>query len=100
LISVAVDITRITDSSQPGWVECVLRDAQGVSWTFVEKVPVVTTENISESSPFPRRGSLACEVVAGGSGELVEIDTSRPWGIEATDGTTKFVVNKEQLLDA
>jgi hypothetical protein len=78
----------------------VLRDAHGVAWTFVEKAPVVTTESLSESSSFPRRGSLACEVVAASGGPLVEIDTSRPWGIEATDGTTKFVVHKEQLLGA
>lgn len=104
MTSVAVDITRITDSSQPGWVECVLHDAHGVTWTFVEKAPVVTTENLTESSSFPRPGSLACEILAGkvtdGTSLLVEIDTSRPWGIEATDGTTKFVVRTEQLLDA
>jgi hypothetical protein len=94
MTSVAVDIMRITDSSQPGWVECVLHDAHGVPWIFVEKVPVVTTENFSESSSFPRRGSFACEILVGkgtgGVSSLVEIDTSRPWGIEATDGTTKF----------
>ncbi|HEU0069571.1 MAG TPA: hypothetical protein VFQ26_10000 [Nitrospiraceae bacterium] len=100
MTSIAVDITRITDSSFPGWVECVLCDAHGVAWTFVEKVPFVTAENISESSSFPCRGSFACEVVSASGGALVEIDTSRPWGIEATDGTTKFVVHKEQLLDA
>jgi hypothetical protein len=39
LHSVSVDITKFVDAAQPGWVECVLRDAHGVAWTFVEKVP-------------------------------------------------------------
>lgn len=25
--------------------------------------------------------------------------TSRPWGVEATDGTTRFIVRRDQLLD-
>jgi len=101
--SVAVDITRFVDSAQPGWVECVLRDAHGVTRTFVEKVPVVTTESLSELSTYPRRGLLACEVVTGQAmndgSPLVQIDTSRPWGIESTDGTTKFMIRREQLLN-
>jgi len=101
--SVAVDITRFVDSAQPGWVECVLRDAHGVTWTFVEKVPVVTTESLSELSTYPRRGLLACEVVTGQAmndgSPLVQIDTSRPWGIESTDGTTKLMIRREQLLN-
>jgi hypothetical protein len=103
LASVSVAITKFVDSAQPGWVECVLRDAHGVAWTFVEKVPVVTTESLSESSAYPRTGSIACEVVGGrppgAASALVQIDTSRPWGIEASDGTTKFTVQREQLVD-
>ncbi len=102
MTSVAVEITRYVDTSFPGWVELVLHDARGAVWTFVEKVPVVSTEGIDESSSFPRAGAIACEVVPGssevaGSG-LVEIDTSRPLGIEAKDGTTRFVVRSSQLV--
>ena len=103
MLSVAVDITKHVDSSPPGWVECVLRDANGVAWTFVEKVPVVTTENLSESSAYPRGGKIACELVPdpdGAVSPLIQIDTSRPWGVEATDGTTTFTVRREQLVDA
>ena len=101
MTSVAVEITRYVDASFPGWVELVLRDARGAAWTFIEKVPVVSTESLTESSSFPRAGTIACEVVptsseAAGSG-LVEIDTSRPLGIEAKDGTTRFLVRDSQL---
>jgi hypothetical protein len=105
LIKVAVQITRITDTDFPGWVECVLRDAQGDAWTFVEKVPVVTTEDLNELSAFPRPGAVACEVLAGNpaaddASSLVAISTSRPWGIAASDGTASFIVFRRQLLDA
>jgi len=54
-------------------------------------------------STYPRRGLLACEVVTGQAmndgSPLVQIDTSRPWGIESTDGTTKFMIRREQLLN-
>lgn len=100
---VRVAITKFVDSGQPGWVECVLRDAHGVAWTFVEKVPVVTTENLSASSAYPRTGAIACEVVGGlpsaAASALVQIETARPWGIEASDGTTQFTIQVEQLLD-
>ena len=99
--TVAVEITKLVDSSFPGWVEFVLRDANGTVWTFVEKVPVVTEDNLSAESVYPRQAWLACEVLsnAGGSlpAHLVRIDTSRPWGIEAVDGTTVFTVRREQV---
>jgi hypothetical protein len=63
----------------------------------------VTDESLSELSTYPRRGSLACEVVTSHVNDdgsaLVQIDTSRPWGIEASDETTKFMIRREQLLN-
>src|SRR5262245_11946827 len=101
MTSVAVEITRYVDASFPGWVEIVLHDARGCAWTFVEKVPVVSTENLTPASSFPRAGVIACEVVHGSAAAvasgLVEIDTSRPWGIETRDGTSRFVVRDSQL---
>ena len=99
---VAVEITRYVDASFPGWVEVVLRDARGSAWTFVEKVPVVSAESLTSASSFPRSGAITCEVVPGPSeaiaSGLVEIDTSRPWGIEAKDGTFRFVIRDSQLI--
>jgi len=100
MTEVAVEITRYVDESFPGWVELVLLDAHGTAWTFVEKVPVLSIENLTESSAFPRAGTIACEVVAtsGQVAGLVEIDTSRPWGIVATTGTSRFWVRSSQLV--
>jgi len=100
--TVAVEITRFVDTSFPGWVEFVLLDASGASWTFVDKVPVVTVENLNEASDYPRPATIECEVVPAPSASqaagLVTIDTSRPWGIETKDGTSKFVVRQSQLV--
>jgi hypothetical protein len=99
--TVAVEVTRFVDTSFPGWVEFVLLDAAGASWTFVDKVPVVTAEGLSEASDYPRRASIECEVVpdpsAARAAGLVTIDTSRPWGIETKDGISTFVVHQSQL---
>jgi hypothetical protein len=98
--SVEVEITRYVNASFPGWVEFVLDDARGVRWTFVDKVPVVSTEDLTEASDYPRSAKIECEVVSDpdvAEPGLVKIDTSRPWGIEAKDGTSKFVVRHSQM---
>ena len=99
--AVAVEITRFVDGSFPGWVEFVLNDARGVTWVFVNKVPVVSAEDLTEASQCPRPATIECEVVADASesraADLVTIDTLRPWGIESKDGISKFVVQQSQL---
>ena len=79
----------------------MLLDARGATWTFVDKVPVLSAGELSEGSEYPRPATIECEVVAEPSGAqaagLVTIDTSRPWGIEAKDGTSLFVVRQSQL---
>ena len=99
--SVAVTISRFTDQNFPGWVEFLLVDAHGRTWKFEEKVPVITTEDLWTDSEYPRQGSIACTVLSrsvDASGRMVvTIDTSRPWGIECTDGSTVFDVCVEQI---
>jgi hypothetical protein len=97
--SVAVEVTRFVDANFPGWVEFVLHDAYGTKWTFVDKVPVLSSEALSEASDYPRPAMIECEVVPdlSVSADLVKIDTSRPFGIEAEDGTSTFVVHRAQL---
>jgi len=100
--SITVEITRFVDDSFPGWVEVVLYDAGGSKWTFVEKVPVVSAENLNEASEYPRAAAIECEVVpdpaVSAAAGLVRIDTSRPWGIETKDGTSTFIVYHSQLV--
>jgi hypothetical protein len=102
MATVAVEVTRFVDASFPGWVEFVLQDARGENWFFVDKVPVVSAEGLSQASHYPRPATIECEVVAqpnaANAADLITIDTSRPWGIEAKDGTSKFVVHQSQLV--
>lgn len=89
------------NDDQPGWVECRLTDVHARSWTFIKKVPVVTTEYLGAESTYPQPGVIACRVVDKRMGadelEVVIIDTSEPWGVEATTGETRFEVRPEQL---
>jgi len=102
--AVAVRITRFVVQSQPGWVECVLVDAAGALHTFIEKVPILTTKDLDSCSTYPCQGSIDCHVLAqwhGANGaELSRIDTSKPWGVESTNGITEFIVSNSQLVDS
>jgi len=97
-------IARYVDASQPGWVECHFHDAAGQLRKILEKVPVVTDQDISESTELPAHGIVHC--VENGrrtdeSGrELVAIDTELPFYIEATDGTHNFEVPADQLQES
>src|SRR5690242_7660783 len=58
--SVAVEIVRFVDARFPGWVEYVLHDALGAKWIFVDKVPVLSAEGLSEASGYPRPATIRC----------------------------------------
>ena len=104
MLIVHVDILKFVDESNPGWVECQLIDAMGQAHTFIEKVPVVTEEDLWHDSVYPRAGIMGCEVVRRWQDDqgraLCEINTSRPWDIESKDGGTSFVVLAAQLDEA
>jgi hypothetical protein len=96
-------IARYVDVSQPGWVECQFHDAAGQLWKIVEKVPVVTDQDVSESTELPTQGIVHCVEMSRRTDEsgrqLVAIDTELPFAIEATDGTHNFEVLPEQLQE-
>jgi hypothetical protein len=98
----AVQISRFVDEHQPGFVECVVVDALGHSHLFVEKVPIVSEENLLSTSSYPRNGEIKCEVEAEWKDEagrsLVRVNTEQPWHVESTTGETKFVVLSSQVL--
>ena len=103
---IRVTIERFTDVSQPGWVECTLVDADGLTHVFEEKVPIVSAEVLdvhSVHSVYPREGSIACTIISARRGadgrELVMVDTELPWGIESKTGEVRFEILREQLLD-
>ena len=96
--------TRFVDDAQPGWVECEVTDANGDVHRFREKVPVVTSEDLNASTVYPYQVTLACEIrgqrLSSAGLAAVEVDTSKPWGIESTEGTTRFLIAPRLLVTA
>jgi len=99
--AVSVTIQRFVDDSFPGFVECLLVDADGHEHHFVEKVPVVGAPELSFDSVFPQPGHIACVVQDEWIDErgrgLVRVDTQEPWRIESTAGATCFTVLLDQM---
>jgi hypothetical protein len=58
-----IEIVAFVDESFPGFVQCAFTDAEGTRHTFIEKVPVVTTEELWNHSTYPQSGTVACERV-------------------------------------
>jgi hypothetical protein len=102
MAELALGITDLVDAHFPGWVECVLLDAEGKRHVFVEKVPVVTSEDLSSGSSCPRTCSIRCRIDAewtdAAGRVLVRVDTETPWGIRSTEDACLFVVLKSQLM--
>jgi hypothetical protein len=84
-----LQILRYVDDSFPGWVECQLFDAEGREHLFVEKVPVVASEDLDAESPSPQPTFVECTVLErslrGDGRDLVTVDTDKPWGIVSTE---------------
>ena len=99
--TVEIEIVRFVADHQPGWVECILVDAFGQSHSFIEKVPVVTTERLSATSTYPQIGHIACEILAEWMDQngqsLVKVNTERPYGIELSTGLTEFIVEGSKM---
>ena len=96
-----VEIIRFVDANQPGSVECSITDVHGAKHLFIEKAPVVTVESLSESSSYPRRGTIQCVLLRQwrdlAGRDIASVDIGKPWGIETIDGQTKFEVLNSQL---
>ena len=96
-----VQITRLVDEHFPGFVEFVFEDADGAARVFVDKVPVVTREQLGAASDYPFAGVIECAVVETWTDSmgrsLAKIDTERPWGIATGSGETQFVVLASQV---
>jgi hypothetical protein len=101
VLLVRVNIIRWFDDAQPGVVACQLTDAWGIDHTFVEKVPIVTSANVDQHSPYPQPGWIACELVGqrrdADRRAITTIDTDTPWQVASTTGATHFDVLSEQL---
>lgn len=101
IVSVKASVVRYVDDDQPGFVECILVDAAGVEHAFVEKVTVVTLENLGLDSEYPRPVEFDCEIVEEwmdeGGQALVRVSTELPWHLESVAGVSVFVVRADQV---
>ena len=101
--TLTVQITRFVDEHFPGFVEFTFEDADGATHVFVEKVPILSEQELLATSCYPRAGTLDCEresVWRDAAGRLLaRINTALPWGVESSSGRTKFVVLASQLTD-
>lgn len=101
MFSLTVQIERYVDEHFPGFVECVLIDAEGVRHEFHEKVPVVSAIGLNTKSVYPQPGYIGCvienEWLDGLGRRLVRVNTEKPWSIESITGAKTFTVLKEQI---
>lgn len=101
MLLIPVEILRFVNPDFPGFVECELVDAEGTRHLFMEKVPVVTLEHLTEHSVYPAAGVIACEVEASwmepNGRALVRVTTERPWGVESVGGRSLFVLDPATL---
>ena len=96
MVECKVKIVEAFDLNQfPGWCKAILTDANGVEHTFVDKLPVFGLEE-EEVGSRPVEKFIAVEVLRD-LGDVVEIDTSVPHGLETEDGNSRFVVQKELI---
>lgn len=98
MVALRVEIVRYIDAAFPGFVELQLVDARGRRWTFHEKVPVVTLEDLDGASRYPRPGTIACEIIEH-NGQTARVSTARPWGIQSVEGETELEIPAELLVD-
>jgi hypothetical protein len=55
-----VEIIRYVEAYQPGIVACAFSDAEGTRHTFIEKLPLVTAQDLWWDSTYPQPGSAEC----------------------------------------
>lgn len=94
MASVKVNILKIIDdTSYPTFVEFELIDSNRISHHFIDKVPVICTDD----DPVPTIGEMGCTVVRETETTFI-IDTALPYDIESLNGEYQFEVNKEQVI--
>ena len=103
MLAVKAQIRRYVDNSFPGWVECAFSDAGDHEHLVVEKVPVLTMENLTGDNAYPLPCAIACsllnERLADDGRVVLIVDTEVPWGIESITCQTQFEVFREQVVE-
>ncbi|TDD61843.1 hypothetical protein E1293_44560 [Actinomadura darangshiensis] len=94
----ATVVRWVGDDPQPGVVEVVLVDADGVRVTLLDKAPVFDgTGRLAPDAAYPQDIVLDCRVCGAeddGGRVVVELEH----GVESVDGRTSFTVAAEQVV--
>lgn len=103
MLGIPVKITRLLSSDFPGFVECSFVDAFGQTHLFVDKIPVVCTDDFASPTNLPSIGAIACtikqESVDSSGRSVAIVSTMQPWSIESTLGASDFTVFASDLID-
>jgi hypothetical protein len=97
----AVQIVRFVDDHQPGWIAVEFVDAEGKVHTLIDKVPVLSDEDLDAASPYPRPGVVRVEVLSRSQDargrEVVRVTTNIPDCVESTEKLSEFSVFPAQV---
>ncbi len=89
-------VTRWLDDHQPGFVEFILTDVDGVAHVVHEKVPVLTLEDLSSSSTYPRELWICADMLSRGRDSArVRLGAF----VESLDGRTEFTLPLTSVQD-
>ncbi|MEV8536193.1 hypothetical protein [Streptomyces sp. NPDC051211] len=90
----------VDDEPQPGLVEVRFTDAHHQQWTFVDKWPVFSGEDLHPDSSYPVEVGVLCDILTTGNSadtaDTVKISVA-PWGLESLEGRIEFAVRADQL---
>ena len=72
-------------------------DATGRQHSIIEKIPILTREDLDADSEYPTPGTVRCEVLKRYQNDkgqdLVCVTTNRPFSVETTEGLWEFTVS-------
>ena len=78
-------------------MECEFADVTGRQHSIIEKIPVVTRQDLDADSKYPRPGTVRCGILKRYQNDkgqdLVCITTNRPFSVETTEGLSEFTVS-------
>jgi hypothetical protein len=95
VVKVRARAVRWESGDFPGFIEAVVRDAGGQDHRIIEKVPVVTTLDITSDSTFPIEFWIEAEM------DLVEsneVSVTFRHGIETVNGARSLVVSTTDVV--
>ena len=83
--------------------KCRFHDYFGKGWIIIEKVPVVSKDDINENSRMPATvyigGTVKKELSGKEGSKYLLFSTKKPWDIESVDCVSEFFLRNDQLIE-